>query len=83
VALILVALILGVSPSVAVITARLGAPSCPEEFLASIARVTTANALFSLVALYVIDKTRSRAAAAILELMALDQSTLIQMIIIV
>jgi putative membrane protein len=75
------ALIPGVSPSVAAITARLGAPSCPEEFLVSIAGVNTANALFSLVALYVIDNPRSGAAAAIQELMALDQSTLIQMII--
>jgi len=78
-----VAWIPGVSPSVAAITARLGAPSCPEEFLVSIAGVNSANALFSLVALYVIDKPRSGAAAAIQELMALDQSTLILMIIIV
>jgi len=78
-----VALNPGVSPSVAAITARLGAPSCPEEFLVSIAGVNTANALFSLVALYVIDKPRSGAAAAIQELMDLDQSILAQMIIIV
>ncbi len=78
-----VAWIPGVSPSVAAITARLGATPSPEEFLVSIAGVNTANALFSLVALYVIDKPRSGAAAAIQELMALDQSTLIQMIIIV
>ena len=78
-----VAWIPGVSPSVAAITARLGAPSSPEEFLVSIAGVNTANALFSLVALYVIDKPRSGAAAAIQELMALDQSILVQMIIIV
>ncbi|MEI6103858.1 MAG: tripartite tricarboxylate transporter permease [Methanothrix sp.] len=78
-----VAWIPGVSPSVAAITARLGAAPGPEEFLVSIAGVNTANALFSLVALYVIDKPRSGAAAAIQELMALDQSTLIQMIIIV
>ncbi len=78
-----VAWIPGVSPSVAAITTRLGAPSCPEEFLVSIAGVNTANALFSLVALYVIDKPRSGAAAAIQELMALDLSILAQMIIIV
>ena len=78
-----VAWIPGVSPSVAAITARLGATPSPEEFLVSIAGVNTANALFSLVALYVIDKPRSGAAAAIQELMTLDQSTLIQMIIIV
>ncbi len=73
----------GVSPSVAAITARLGAVPSPEEFLICIAGVNSANALFSLVALYVIDKPRSGAAAAIQELMALDQSTLVQMIIIV
>ena len=78
-----VAWIPGVSPSVAAITARLGAIPSPEEFLVSIAGVNTANALFSLVALYVIDKPRSGAAAAIQELMALDQSILVQMIIIV
>jgi len=78
-----VAWIPGVSPSVAAITARLGAIPGPEEFLASIAGVNTTNALFSLVVLYVIDKPRSGAAAAIQELMALDQSRLMQMIIIV
>ena len=77
-----VAWIPGVSPSVAAITARLGAPSSPEEFLVSIAGVNTANALFSLVALYVIDRPRSGAAAAIQELMDLDQGILVQMIII-
>jgi putative membrane protein len=77
-----VAWIPGVSPSVAAITARLGRPSSPEEFLVSNAGVNTANALFSLVALYVIDKPRSGAAAAIKELMALDQSALVQMVII-
>jgi putative membrane protein len=51
--------------------------------MVSIAGVNSANVLFSLVALYVIAKPRSGAAAAIQELIALDQSTLIQMIIIV
>jgi len=78
-----VAWIPGVSPSVAAITARLGATPSPEEFLVSIGGVNTANALFSLVALYVIDKPRSGAAAAIQELMTLDQSILAQMILIV
>jgi putative membrane protein len=77
-----VAWIPGVSPSVAAITARLGAAPGPEEFLVSIAGVNTANALFSLVALYVIDKPRSGAAAAIQELMDLDQGALVQMIMI-
>lgn len=78
-----VAWIPGVSPSVAAITARLGSPSSPEEFLVSIARVNTANALFSLVALYVIGKPRSGAAAAIQQLMDLDQSILVQMMIMI
>ncbi len=78
-----VAWIPGVSPSVASITARLGSPSSPEEFLVSIAGVNTANALFSLVALYVIDRPRSGAAAAIQQLLTLDQVLLAQMIIIV
>jgi putative membrane protein len=77
-----VAWIPGVSPSIAAITARLGRPSSPEEFLVSNAGVNTANALFSLVALYVIDRPRSGAAAAIKELMALDQSALVEMVII-
>jgi putative membrane protein len=78
-----VAWIPGVSPSVAAITARLGSVPAPEEFLVSIAGVNSANALFSLVALYVIDKPRSGAAAAIQQLLTLDQGALVQMIIIV
>lgn len=78
-----VAWIPGVSPSVAAITARLGSPSSPEEFLVSIAGVNTANALFSLVALYVIGKPRSGAAAAIQQLMTLDQNILAQMMIMI
>jgi len=78
-----VAWIPGVSPSVASIATRLGAPASAEEFLVSIAGVNTTNALFSLVALYVIEKPRSGAAAAIQELMTLDQTALAQMILIV
>ncbi|OPY50921.1 MAG: Tripartite tricarboxylate transporter TctA family protein [Methanosaeta sp. PtaU1.Bin060] len=78
-----VAWIPGVSPTVAAITARLGSPSSAEEFLVSIAGVNTANALFSLVALYVIGKPRSGAAAAIQQLMALDQNILVQMMIMI
>ena len=78
-----VAWIPGVSPSVAAITARLGAMPGPEEFLVSIAGVNTANALFSLVALYVIGRPRSGAAAAIQELMDLDRTVLMEMMIIV
>jgi putative membrane protein len=79
----IVAWIPGVSPSVASIATRLGAPSSAEEFLVTIAGVNTANALFSLVALYVIQKPRSGAAAAIQQLLTLDQNITAQMIIIV
>lgn len=78
-----VAWIPGVSPSVAALATRLGAQSSAEEFLVSIAGVNAANALFSLVALYVIGKPRSGAAAAIQALTALDQSALVQMVIMV
>ncbi len=78
-----VAWIPGVSPSVASIAARLGAQASAEEFLVSIGGVNSANALFSLVALYVIDKPRSGAAAAIQQLLTLDQSMVMQMIIII
>lgn len=78
-----VAWIPGLSPSVAASAARLGAASTPEEFLISISGVNTANALFSLVALYVIGQPRSGAAAAIAQLMTLDQSSLAAMILIV
>jgi putative membrane protein len=78
-----VAWIPGVSPSVAAITARLGNPSTPEEFLVSISGVNTANALFSLVALYAIDRPRSGAAAAIQQLIELDRGAMLQMVIIV
>jgi len=79
----IVAWIPGVSPSIAAITAHLGTAPGPEEFLVCTAGVNTANALFSLVALYVIDRPRSGAAAAIQELMTLDQNALFQMVIIV
>lgn len=74
-----VAWIPGVSPSVATIATRIGAPSNPEEFLVSIAGVNTANALFSLVALYAIGRPRSGAAAAIEKLMTVDYWILVQM----
>jgi putative membrane protein len=78
-----VAWIPGVSASVAALTVRLGAPAGPEEFLVNIGGANTANALFSLVALYVIGRARSGAAAAIQELMDIDGSSLAAMIIIV
>jgi len=78
-----VAWIPGVSPSVATIATRLGAPSSPEEFLVSIAGVNTANALFSLVALYAIGRPRSGAAAAIEKLMTIDYWIMVQMMVLI
>lgn len=78
-----VAWIPGVSPSVATVATRLGSVPSAEEFLVSIAGVNTANALFSLVVLYVIGRPRSGAVAAIEKLVVLDQGTLVQMIILV
>jgi putative membrane protein len=77
-----VAWIPGLSPSVASMAARAGASIRPEEFLISISGVNTANALFSLVALHVIGRPRSGAAAAIDQLIVLDQSSLASMILI-
>jgi putative membrane protein len=73
----------GVSPSIAAMATRLGASYTGEEFLVSISGVNTANALFSLVALYAIDKPRSGAAAAIKELITLNWDALVQMLVIV
>jgi putative membrane protein len=77
-----VAWIPGLSPSVAAAAARLGGEIMPEEFLISISGVSTANALFSLVALYAIGRPRSGAAAAIAQLITLDESSLGSMILI-
>jgi len=78
-----VAWIPGISPAVATITMRFGAPSSAEEFLVSIAGVNTSNALFSLVALYAISRPRSGAVAAIQKLINVDQSVLLQMMIMI
>jgi putative membrane protein len=79
----LVAWIPGLSPAVASIACRLGIPTTSEEFLVSIAGVNTANALFSLVALYAIGRPRSGAAAAIEKLVSLDQGLMVHMVLIV
>ncbi len=79
----IVAWIPGVSPAVATIATRMGAPSSAEEFLVSISGVNTANALFSLVALYAIGRPRSGAAAAIEKLVVVDQGILLQMMILI
>jgi putative membrane protein len=72
----------GVSPAVATMVTRLGAPTTPKEFLVSIAGVNSANAVFSLVALYVMGQPRSGAAAAIKELVSLDKGLMTLMIVI-
>lgn len=79
----MIAWIPGVSPSIAAMATHLGAPSTGEEFLVSISGVNTANALFSLVTLYAVDKPRSGAAAAIKELITMNWDVLVQMLMII
>jgi putative membrane protein len=78
-----VAWIPGVTPAVATLVTRLGSPASSEEFLVSISGVNTANALFALVALHVIGRSRSGAAAAIKDLVNIDQNILMKMIMII
>jgi len=78
-----IAWIPGVSPSIASMAVRLGAPSTGEEFLVTVSGVNTANALFSLVALYAVDKPRSGAAAAIKELITMNSEILVEMLVII
>jgi len=67
-----VAWIPGVSPAVATTVARIGAPRSAEEFLVSLSGVNTANAMLALVALHVVGRARSGAAAAIQDLVEMD-----------
>jgi putative membrane protein len=76
----LVAWMPGISPAVATIATRFGAPVSGEEFLVSISGVNAANAIFSLIALYVVNKPRSGAAAAVKELVNLDMGMMMQML---
>ena len=76
----IVAWVPGVTPAVATVVARLGTQGSEEEFLVSISGVNTANALFALVALQVVGRPRSGAAAAIDELVEIDQSLLLAMV---
>ncbi len=73
----------GVSPSIAAMAVRLGASSTGEEFLVSISGVNTANAIFSLVTLYALDRPRSGAAAAIKEMIIMNFDILMEMLIII
>lgn len=77
----IVAWIPGVSPAVATVATRLGTPGTDREFLVSVASVSTSSSIFSLVALYVIGRPRSGAAAAIGDLVQIDQEMLFLMII--
>jgi len=79
----IVAWIPGVTPAVATVVARLGTQGSEEEFLVSVSGVNTANALFALVALQVVGRPRSGAAAAIDELVEIDQSLLLVMVTVV
>lgn len=77
----IVAWIPGISPAIATAATRLGAPGTDREFLVSVASVSTSCAIFSLVALYIIDRPRSGAAAAIGNLVQIDRDMLFLMII--
>lgn len=82
-----VAWIPGVSPAVATMLTRLGRSIEDEdqsarEFLVSVSAVNTSCALLSLVALFVISRPRSGAAAAINELIDLDAGHLQAMMVI-
>ncbi|MHC1630797.1 MAG: tripartite tricarboxylate transporter permease [Methanotrichaceae archaeon] len=78
-----VAWVPGVTPAVATVVARLGSTGSNREFLISVSGVNTANALFALVALYVVGRPRSGAAVAIKELVSMDQDLLMLMVLIV
>ena len=78
-----VAWVPGVTPAVATVATRLGSEGSDREFLISISGVNTANALFTLVALYVVGRTRSGAAVAIEELVDLNLPLLVFMLTIV
>lgn len=82
-----VAWIPGVSPAVATMLTRLGrgvedGDQSAREFLVSISGVNTSCAVLSIVALFVISRPRSGAAAAINELIDLDARHLQAMIVI-
>lgn len=82
-----VAWIPGVSPAVATMLTRLGRgieeeDQAAREFLVSVSGVNTSCAVLSLVALLVIGRPRSGAAAAINELIEIDENQLYAMIVI-
>jgi len=79
----IVAWVPGVTPAVATVATRLGSEGSDREFLISISGVNTANALFTLVALYVVGRTRSGAAVAIEDLVDLNLPLLVFMLAIV
>lgn len=79
----LVAWIPGISPAVATLVTRLGTDhdSSGREFLVSVAGVNTSCTIFSLVALLVIGRPRSGAAAAIGELVEVSELMVWQMVV--
>lgn len=78
-----VAWVPGVTPAVATVATRLGSEGSDREFLISISGVNTANALFTLIALYVVGRTRSGTAVAIEELVDLNLPLLLFMLTVV
>lgn len=67
----------------ATVATRLGSEGSDREFLISISGVNTANALFTLIALYVVGRTRSGTAVAIEELVDLNLPLLVFMLAII
>ncbi|MCL7412478.1 MAG: tripartite tricarboxylate transporter permease [ANME-2 cluster archaeon] len=81
----------GITGAVATVLARIGVKEdyadedSGREFIVSISGVNTANAIFGLIALYVIDKTRSGAMVAVADILGgahLDLDTLVLLLII-
>ncbi|MCL7475706.1 MAG: tripartite tricarboxylate transporter permease [Methanosarcinales archaeon] len=82
----------GITGAVATVLARIGVKedyadeNSGREFIVSISGVNTANAIFGLIALYVIGKTRSGAMVAVADILGgahLDLDTLVLLLIIV
>ena len=83
----LVAWFPGVSSAVATIIARIALPKNNEhshnEFIVSLSGANTSNALFSLIALYVIGKSRSGAVSAINQIIQLNLGLMVLLFVVI
>ncbi|RZB30896.1 MAG: putative membrane protein [Candidatus Argoarchaeum ethanivorans] len=83
----LVAWFPGVSSAVATIIARIALPRNNEhshnEFIVSLSGANTSNALFSLIALYVIGKSRSGAVSAINQIIQLNLDLMVLLFVVI